>query len=741
MKVDRRSFLAFGVGGAAGTALSPLPWKLTDDLSIWSQRWPWVPIPKDGEIRYETSTCTLCPGGCGIAVRMIGERPVKIEGRKDHPVNQGGVCLRGAAGLQYLYGPSRVRTPLKRVGKRGQGQWARISWEAALSELAGKLKALRNDGHPEGLACITGKDRGTVAALLKRFMTAFGTPNYFGPATSTHALETAVRTMTGQEGPVGFDLEHSDLVLSFGSGLLDGWGSPVRVFKAVSHRIERHAEVIQVDSRMSNTAARADRWIAINPGTEGVLALGMAHVIIAKSLYNQQFINQFAAGFDAFKKIVMADFTPDAVAGITGAAPGVIAELAEKFSQAKRPVALCGRGRGMVPGALSESMAVVALNALVGGINQDGGLRLLPDPAYISWPEPVMDPVALKGNQAPRLDGAGDHPVFSPATPNRFFDQLRENAARTPAILMVAEANPLYTLRDTQAVEKTLKQIPYLVSFSSFMDETARQADLILPNHMFLERFEDVPSPAGFSRPFIGLSRPVVAASYNTRHIGDTLIDLARRLKGSIAAAFRWTNYETCLKETLGRKWDGMLKNGYWMNTAASPVSWNTLFKTRSGRFEFNGEDMAAPPWKSIHVAAAGDSSAFPLVFVPYDSIRLASGSVGNAPFMTKTVPDTVLIKEEIVVEINRETAGRYHLAEGKKATLATPRGQVTVRVHLSDRIMPGLVAMPTGLGHTAYDDFLAGKGVNVNQLIGPAKDPLSGYDAAWGIRAKITKA
>ena len=741
MKVDRRSFLAFGVGGAAGTALSPLPWKLIDDVSIWSQRWPWVPIPKDGEIHYERSTCTLCPGGCGILIRMINDRPVKIEGQKDHPINQGGVCLRGAAGLQYLYGPSRVRTPLKRVGERGQGQWAPISWETALSELTGKLETLRADGRPESLACISGKDRGTVPALLKRFMTAFGTPNYFGPASSTHALETAVRAMTGQDGPVGFDLEHADFILSFGSGLLDGWGSPVRVFRAVSQRSQRGAEVIQIDSRLSNTAAKSDRWIAINPGTEGVLALGMAHIIIARFLYNQEFISQFAAGFDAFKKIVMADYTPDAVAGITGVAPGIIAELAEKFSQAKRPVALCGRGRGVVPGALSESMAVVALNALVGGINQDGGLRLLPDPVYVFWPDPEMDPIALKGNQTPRLDGAGDHPVFSPATPTRFFNQLGEDSAQVPEILMVAEANPLYTLRDTLAVKKALDQIPFIVSFSSFMDETAQQADLILPNHIFLERFEDVPSPAGFTYPFIGLSRPVVAPRYNTQHLGDILIDLARRLNGSVAATFKWTSYKACLKETLDEKWAGMVKNGYWMNKAFSPVSWKTSFKTKSGRFEFNGEDMAETPWRSIYVAADGDSSAFPLVLVPYDSIRLASGPVANAPFMTKTVPDTVLTKKEMVVEINRETAHQYHLVEGKKATLSTPRSQVTVRIHLSDRIMPGLVAMPTGLGHTAYDDFLAGKGVNVNLLIGPTKDPVSGYDAAWGIRARIAQA
>ena len=115
MKIDRRCFLSFAIGGAAGTALSPLPWKLIDDFAIWSQNWPWTPVPEHGEATYAKSTCTLCPGGCGISVRLVGERVVKIEGLKGHPVNDGGICDLGAAGVQFLYGPTRVKTPKKKI--------------------------------------------------------------------------------------------------------------------------------------------------------------------------------------------------------------------------------------------------------------------------------------------------------------------------------------------------------------------------------------------------------------------------------------------------------------------------------------------------------------------------------------------------------------------------------------------------------------------------------------------------
>ena len=741
MKIDRRSFLAFGVGGAAGTALSPLPWKLTDDSSIWSQRWPWVPIPVDGEIGYAQSTCTLCPGGCGITVRKIDDRPVKIEGQEGHPINQGGICPLGTAGLQFLYGPSRVRTPLKRTVKREYGSCSFLKRVTALNEVAEKLGTLRADGRPQRLACITDTEHGTLPALLRRFMTVYGSPNFIGPASTKDAQETAVRAMAGVDGTVGFDVEKADLILSFGSGLLDGWGSPVRMFQTYSNRQDRKTQIVQIDSRLSNTAAKSDRWIPINPGTEGTLALGIAHHIISESFYNKAFVDNFSAGFDTFKQKVMADFSPAKVAETTGVPADIILELAMQFATAHRPLAICGRGRGSTPGALSDSMAVLALNALVGSINSDGGIRFLPDPGHIFWPDPEIDPIALKGNEQPRLDGAGTGQFsHTRSLPNRFFQQFGSDQKKIPEMMLIADANPLYTLRDTKAVLAAFNQILFIVSFSSFMDETAQQADLILPNHTFLERFQDVPAPAGFTRPFIGLTRPVVAPQYNTRHLGDVIIALAGQLKGTIVRAFGWDNYLACLKDTLGGRWEGMIEKGFWMDDHFVSPSWDAMFTTRTGRFEFNGEKVDSDPWKSA-VAAEGDSSTFPLILVPYDSIRLASGSIGNPPFMTKTVAATVLVKNDVFVEVNPETARKYQLNEGTQAVLATPKGEGKVRIHLSEGVMPGLVAMPTGLGHTAFDDFLAGKGVNVNELIGPVEDAASGFDAAWGIRATLAKA
>jgi len=140
-------------------------------------------------------------------------------------------------------------------------------------------------------------------------------------------------------------------------------------------------------------------------------------------------------------------------------------------------------------------------------------------------------------------------------------------------------------------------------------------------------------------------------------------------------------------------------------------------------------------------VELEGDKSAFPLVLIPYDSIRLAGGAIGDPPFAIKTVADTVLKGKDGFVEINPGTARELGLSDNAYAVLSTPKDRANVRIHYFEGIMPGVVAVARGLGHTAHDKYLGGKGINVNNLIGPVEEPSSGFNAAWGIRAKLSKA
>ncbi|MDP2644113.1 MAG: menaquinone reductase molybdopterin-binding-like subunit QrcB [Desulfobacterales bacterium] len=760
MKIDRRCFLSLGLGAAVGTALSPLPWKMADDSAIWTQMWPWTSVPPDGAVSYVNSACTLCPGGCGITVRKVEGRAVKIEGLPDHPVNRGGICLLGLSGLQLLYGPLRVRTPLKRVGQRGEGRWKRISWDEALSEVAQRLADLRSNGQSHAVAAITTSARGTVPGLLRRLLTVYGSPNFMRTPSMEDSFDLTLRLMHGTETSAGFDIENAGYVLSFGSGIIDGWGSPVRMFRANSARIKRGGKLIQIEPRLSNTAAKSDRWVPVRPGTEGALALGLAHVIISESLYNKDFVENYAVGFDnwiddqgdsrsGFKKRVLDLYPPKEVSRITGIDQKTIYTLARDFAGASTPLAVCGKGHGRAAaGSLYEFMAVHALNALVGNINKPGGVWPVSDLDTIRWPAALPDSIAAAGLEHPRIDGAGGEKY--PAARyllNRFAEEINASGTSPVQALLCADGNPLYSLAGRAAVQAAFDRIPFIASFSSYMDETAARADMILPNHCYLERYEDIPSPVGLPKPVLGLSRPVVPPQFNTRHIGDAILGLAKALGGTIGAAFPWDSYQTCLTETLATHWAALNQHGFWTPADYRADALQNTFGTARKKFNFSHEpDKGAKRWVEVFphylpVSPEGNSALFPLMLIPFDSMRLALGTaVGDPPFVIKTVPDTVLKDTDVVIELNPETARKFGFSEGQNADLTTPAGQARVKIHLFDGIMPGVVGMPRGLGHTAFDKHLAGKGKNINDLIKPVEDHASGHDAAWGIRANLSR-
>jgi anaerobic selenocysteine-containing dehydrogenase len=667
----------------------------------------------------------------------VDERVIKIEGLEGHPVNDGGLCILGLAGAQLLYNPTRIQTPRKKVN----GRWQKISWQEAIAEIAAKLKELRAAGSAHKLACVAGSDRGTVPGLFKRFLSVYGSPNFFRTPSIWDSYELALYLTQGTRSMAGFDIENAGFILSFGSGLIEGWGSPGYMFRAKAMMRENGGRMDQIEPRLSKTAAKSDHWIPIKPGTEGALAFGLAYVIIKKKLYNQNFVNGYTSGLSERFQQIIEGFPPEVVSKTTGISTGTILALAEDFAGARRPLAICGQGRGHQQGSLQAFLAVHTLNALVGNINQPGGVQAVPEPDYIDWPELEIDAVAAEGLQQPRIDGAG-----SSRYPNARFllhrlpEVINASAESPVEMLFVYDANPAYLLPDSESVKKAFEKIPFVVCFSSYPDETTAMADLLLPNHIYLERYEDVPVAQGFPKPIISLTRPAVEPLYDTRHTGDFIIQLATALGGNIGAAFPWDEYEACLEETLGNRWDALVEEGYWVDDQFSGADWVDAFETVSTRFEFTNSDIRAlAEYHPIKLEA--DESLYPLVLIPYDTMRLTSGYIATPPFLVKALEDTILKGNDVLVEINPATARPLGLSEGKYASLTTLKGSVRVKTHLTNGIMPGVIAIPRGLGRTNVDRFLADRGINYNQFSSPVEDPASGHNAAWGIRAKLSKA
>ena len=678
VEFNRRNFIKLMVGGAAGTTLSPLPWKLTDDIAIWTQNFPWLPIPPVGAFNHVKSVCRLCPGGCGIEVRKVDQRAVKIEGRTDYPINPGGICPLGAGGLQLLYNENvRFASPMKRIGPRGSGQFQNISWNEALQELADRVSNLRRQGKPEALVAVDGNHaRSSMAVMIQRLLEAIGTPNYLRVPTVEDTYAMVNMLMLGSAGPTAYDLENADLVLSFGAGLIEGWGSPGRMISAWGlwreDPLKGKTKVVQVESRASNTASKADQWVAPVPGTEAALALGIAHVLVKEGLYDPKFVQNYTFGFEdwtaangkdhmGFKNLVLQKYSPVDVAKITGVAYEEIASMARAFGKAKAPIALCGKGKGNLNGSLFEFMAVQSLNALVGNINKEGGVLVYDPLPLLPWPDVKLDDIAQKGLETKRIDQAGSATYpFSQSLINNLTLAISENAKSPVDTLLVFSANPAYTLPDGGHFRNALKKIPYIVSFSPYQDETAFMADLVLPDHTCLEKMDDVVWPTGLQYPFYALSQPVVEPLYDTRHSGDVLIQLAKLLGGAVGSAFPWKNYEESLKErakglfesgegltrwkgsppvwkgfasrrpvksdygSFDEMWKKIKSNGFWYRPTHTFEKWQTLFKTSTGKFEFfstkielavnnlaKGSSLTSA-LKNLGITAEGDEAFMP---------------------------------------------------------------------------------------------------------------------------------
>jgi menaquinone reductase, molybdopterin-binding-like subunit len=769
---NRRNFIKLLIGGAAGIHMTPLPWKLMDDVAIWTQNWPWVPVPPRGAFAHAETICTLCPGGCGISVRKVDERPVKIEGRADYPVNPGGICPLGSGGLQLLYTESlRFTGPMKRVGPRGADGFVQISWDEAMEIMADRFVALKKQGNIEAVAAVDGnRPHSSMSLLIRKFLGALDSPTYARMPSLEDTYAMVNRLMLGAATPMAYDLEHADFVLSFGCGLIEGWGAPGRMLNAWSlwrsDPLKGKVKIVQVESRASNTASKADQWIAAKPGTEAALALGIAHVMLKDGLYDSTFVSNHTFGFTdwtspdgkshmGFKDMVLRDYSPDVVSRITGTDAGQIISLARAFARARAPLAVCGKGKGDLNGSLLECMAVQSLNALTGNINKPGGVLVYDDVPFRDLPEYRTEEPA------------------APVTASQLGEAIMADKTSVEMLLLFA-ANPAHTLPDGGTFRRALERIPFIVSFSPFRDESSLLADLILPDHTYLEKMDDVVWPVGLQYPFFGFTQPVLEPLYDTRSTGDVLIRLADMIGGKIAASLPWVNYEEVLREralslmeaeggltshdpskpawdalashrapkgdysSLDELWKKLKDGGFWYLPYHRFGHHDTLFKTPSGKFEFRSDLFET-------AAQAGDSpehqEAYPLVMAPYGIINLASGWVPSPPYLYKTLFDHQVRKNDSFADIHPQTAGEYRLKQGDLVIIESTAGKVQARVNIFVGAMPGVVYLPFGFGHTGFSDFHQNKGANPNAIVAGPKDSLSGLPAWWRTPVRISKA
>ncbi|MBM2825955.1 MAG: molybdopterin oxidoreductase [Dehalococcoidia bacterium] len=682
-------------------------------------------MPEDmvtGLDNWYSSICRQCPAGCGIVVRVMEGRAKKIEGNPDYPVNQGKLCARGISGVQVLYHPDRIREPMKRTGQRGSDTFKPITWDEALDELGGRLKELRTAGNARSALMVTEPLRGHLALVVDRFVSAYGGKRMAFEALDQTTVYTALKNVFGQDMAPDFDIQNSRYILSFGADFLETWLSPVRYSRGYGEfrqgRPDSRGTLVQIEPRFSTTGASADEWVPIRPGTEGLLALSMAQVIISEGLGDSAAAAALTGGAGAS---ALSAYSPETVSAKTGVPAERIKELSRAFARQRPSLAIGGTYAAAHTNGVANLTAIYALNFLVGSVGTPGGVLLNPQPPL----ETVAAPIAA--NTIAQWEDAAKG-IISGASPVN--------------LLMVHGANPSHGLPGSLKFDEVLSKVPYIVSFSSFMDETTAHADLILPDHTYLESWgDDAPNP-GPGYQVLGIQQPVVNPLYTTRAFADVLLTIAEEIGDDTRQALPWNTFHDLLKEQAGELyklnrgsvkapdvetfWIGLLQRGGWWDTqsgSTAPRPQPPVLPTRMSEPEFSGSEREYP---------------YNLVLFP--SISLTDGRGANLPWLQSTPDPLTTVMWQTWLEMNPRTASQVGVAEGDVVVVESPHGRLEVPVYILPAIPPDVVAMPLGQGHTSYGRWAEARGVNPLSIVAPMREATTGSLAWEATRVRVTK-
>jgi anaerobic selenocysteine-containing dehydrogenase len=677
----------------------------------------------------------------------------KLEGNPNHPVNRGKLCARGQAGLQVTYHPDRLRNPLKQTGKRGSGQFQEISWDDALKELASQLMALRSANQAASLAVLTNPLRGQRRELIERFVRAFGAP----PPISYEPFDEAVLRQAnllsfGRAQLPTLDLARADYLISFGADFLGTWNSPVS--QAIGYgemrqgRAGRRGKFVQVEPRMSQTGANADEWVLCRPGTEGVLALGIAHVIL-KDLGEKSGKPKVSARASGSATSVIAgwaqglpDYAPAEVEKRTGVSAATISRLAREIGRSGLAAAIIGGAPLAHTNGLFNAMAVHALEALVD--TGDSG------PAIVSFtPAPPFAP--------PGATPAGTSIQGSFSAIRALAQEILLGQAHAPKVLLVYEANPVFSVPAAVRVREALAKVPYLASFSSFLDETSALADLILPDHSPLESWLDDVSESGTTQATAGLAAPAVRPLHNTRPMPDIILDLARQLGGDVAAALPWKTFDAMLRSTfvpLSQRpgsltaksdddfWKKVQNQGGWWSTASADTSDPPDPRRQPSRVKPlpHLATITRPPAAFAEPEFDGAEKDFPFNFLPYVSQAFRDGSLAHLPWLQE-LPDVLSTAMwSAWIEINPQTAVRLGIRQGDLVEVESQHGKVQAPALLYPGIAPNVIAMPAGQGHENFTRYASGRGANPVSILAPMVEGETNSLAWAATRVKISR-
>lgn len=646
-----------------------------------------------GAPRWYATTCRECPAGCGVLAKNREGRLIKLEGNLLHPINRGTLCMRGQAALHGIYNPDRLKTPLLRDG----GKFRPIPFDEAQVLLNDKLAAAAAKGR-DRIRMVTEAVGESQFELFTQCLAAWNAspPLVFEPF-AYESLKAAHGAVFGMDGLPSYRMDEADVLVSFGADFLETWLSPVEYawrFKAMHALSEdgRKGLFFCVAPFQSLTGANADRWLACHPGSEVFLALGLVrealHAGRVESLPNA-FLREI--------HILSAHCSRQVVLEKTGVAGADYDRLSQALIRAERPLVLGTGTAASGPGAVVADMAVNCLN----------------------W---VLDP------RLARIDFEHRHRVEIAASRSEvfhFFELLQDKGAD---VVLLHNVNPAYAMPRAGCIHEALRsKDAFVVSFSSFRDETSELADLVFPVRLPLECWGEY----GGKRALVSTLQPAMGRLTDSPHVGDVLLAAVhgKRLNEGDAKAF-------LVQSLLNR--GAVCDEMQWLKTLQHGGDFGDSQAQRSPSDGFAPQ----PDLSRLQVlkrVAELDRGGFTFIAAP--SIRFFDGRGANLPWLCEVPDPLTRVAWQTPLLIHPDTLRAEGLKQGDFVQVLSGEERIEAPVYDAPGVKPGVLVMSMGQGHTGYGRYAREQGVNPFRLLPAETDPAGGgpFHLVAGVRLRAT--
>lgn len=680
----------------------------------------------------EKTACGLCPMSCGMEVHISNGKIDKVQGIKEHPLNKGFLCPKGRAVPEYVYSPKRLTTPLLRQGS----SWKEISWEQAMNMIVAHLEEIKAADEAKSLAIALGMPvllSGTsTAGVVRRFAHNFGTPNCISVESICYRCR-----MLGYIATLGkifvVDPENSACIIVWGSNP-DQSSPPIGI--RIKNGKRKGARLIVIDPSQTKLAAQAECHLQPRPGTDGALILGLMNVIISEELYDKEFVSKYTVGFNELAEHVKA-YSPERVQEITSVNAEKIKEVARIFATHRPGCIVQGTNSlDQTTSGFQNSRGVAILQAITGNVDVAGG--------FIQIPRLRVNMVEETKKVSETPIGIKEYPVFYGIYGRTFgegqtmvlLESILSGQPYPVKSMIISGSNPVLTWPNSSKVEKALNKLRFLVVMDQFMTKTARLAHLVLPAATFLERTELCDYYNLFGDPYV-MARKKILEYGECRSDQEFWLDLACRL--GYQEDFPWSDAVSLLDYMLkpsGFTYQSLTEQypeGYCYGQKTYKSYEQRNFRTPSGKIELYSQglldlgysplpDYQEPPESKTNTPEL--AKKYPLVLTTgARKVFFTHSQLRHVPSLSSKVP-------EPLAEINPVTAGRYGLQDMDMAIVETPRGEILMKVNVTEAVMPEVVNIPHGWEEA-----------NVNILTNntPA-DQITGYPALKGLLCSVRK-